>query len=462
MADNLPAALVRDLWAQSGLPSAAMTRLSLSNSGALLSSSFQVGAAAQSAIAAAALAATEVAVQRGRPELTVRVDQRAAELECTGYFTLDGELPDAWAPLSGLYPCADGYVRIHANFDHHRDGALALLDIPQPPGQVSREMVASALRNWSAEDFETAASEKGLPVTAARDFAGFDQTAQGRAVRTMPLISITRIGEAEPRVPVPLRPGQKPLTGIRVLDLTRILAGPVCGRTLATYGADVMLINSPRLPNIRAIVDTSRGKRSAWLDLEHTEGRKGLENLIRDANVFVQAYSPDSLARRGYGPAELAALSPGIVVTSLSAWGTSGPWASRKGFDSLVQTAMGFNMAEAQATGSDIPRALPVQILDFASGFLMALGAQTALLRQMQSGGSYLVEVSLARTALWLRSMGRCPLVVTDQPDWNGLCTDFPSAWGELRAAPHGAEFSDFDTRDVRPSVPPGTDAPVW
>jgi crotonobetainyl-CoA:carnitine CoA-transferase CaiB-like acyl-CoA transferase len=194
-----------------------------------------------------------------------------------------------------------------------------------------------------------------------------------------------------------------------VLELTRILAGPVAGRTLAAYGADVLLVNSPALPNIDAIADTSRGKRSAHVDLRTDAGRDTLRVLVRDAHVFMQAYRPGALDALGFGAETLAAIAPGIVCVSLSAYGHVGPWAGRRGFDSLVQTATGFNVAEAQAAGAASPKAMPVQILDYAAGFLMAFGTAVALRRQATEGGSWHVRVSLAGTGRWLRSLGRVP-----------------------------------------------------
>ncbi|TQF08417.1 CoA transferase, partial [Myxococcus llanfairpwllgwyngyllgogerychwyrndrobwllllantysiliogogogochensis] len=168
-----------------------------------------------------------------------------------------------------------------------------------------------------------------------------------------------------PPLPLPALAGsQRPLSGVRALDLTRVLAGPVAGRALAGLGADVMLVNGPHLPNIDAIADTSRGKRSALVDLRTDGGQDTLRRLVDGAHVFSQGYRPGGLAARGFSPEALAQRRPGIVCVSLTAYGTQGPWADRRGFDSLVQTAMGFNHAEGEAAGNGTPRALPMQILD--------------------------------------------------------------------------------------------------
>jgi crotonobetainyl-CoA:carnitine CoA-transferase CaiB-like acyl-CoA transferase len=272
-----------------------------------------------------------------------------------------------------------------------------------------------------------------------------------------------RIGNAPPREWPALARTDRPQHGLKVLELTRILAGPVGGRALAGYGADVMLVNSPHLPNIAAIADTSRGKRSAFADLRTAEGRAGLRAVLSQAHVFVQGYRPGALAALGLDPEALAAQRPGLVQVSLSAYGDEGPWGERRGFDSLVQAATGFNLAEAQAAGAAEPRALPMQILDMATGLLIAWGAQVALLRQRAEGGSWLVRLSLARTAQWLRELGRVgDGFAAPRPDFSGLMQRSTSDFGELDAVRHAAVFSHTPVAFDRPSVPPGTDALAW
>ncbi len=300
----------------------------------------------------------------------------------------------------------DGWVRLHTNFAHHRDGVLRLLGLPLG-ATTSRAEVAAALATRSAAAFESEANDAGLVVAALRSFDAWDRHPQSAAVAALPLVEITRIGAAPP-LDWPALPAQaRPLDGLRVLDLTRILAGPIAGRTLAAHGADVLLVNAPHLPNIAAIADTSRGKRSALADLRRADDARALANAVAGAHVFLQGYRPGGLAALGFGPEDAARLRPGIVYASLSAYGRAGPWAGRRGFDSLVQTATGFNVAEAEAAASPVPKALPMQILDAATGFLLAFGIAAALARQRREGGSWHVQLSLARTGLWLRSLGR-------------------------------------------------------
>ena len=318
---------------------------------------------------------------------------------------VDGEAPgERWDRIAGAYPCGDGrWVRLHTNFPHHRDGVLALLGCA-----YDRDAVAAALRGWRAFDFEQAAAEAGLVVAAMRTFAEWDAHPQSAAIAARPAVSITRIGDAPP-APLPPNP-DRPLSGLRVLELTRVIAGPVGGRTLAVHGADVLLLTSPSLPSIPTLViDTGRGKHSAHLDLRDPDGPATMRELLSGADVFLQGYRPGGLAGLGFAPADAARLRPGIVCVSLSAYGATGPWGGRRGFDSLVQTATGFNAAEAEAAGLDTPKPLPAQALDHASGYLLAFGALAALHRRATEGGSWHVEVSLARTGHWLRGLGRVP-----------------------------------------------------
>jgi crotonobetainyl-CoA:carnitine CoA-transferase CaiB-like acyl-CoA transferase len=266
---------------------------------------------------------------------------------------------------------------------------------------------------------------------------------------------------------------------VRVLDLTRILAGPVGGRALAAFGADVMLVNAPHLPNISAIADTSRGKRSALLDLRDDADRATLGRLIDEAQVFSQGYRPGGIAALGFGPEAVAERRPGIVYVSLSAYGTQGPWAARRGFDSLVQTATGFNEAEARAFGEDKPHPLPMQMLDMASGFLMAFGASAALWKQQREGGSWHVQVSLAQTGHWLRGLGRIAAgaqasaqasagvgaqagLPAAKPDFVPFVERAESGFGVLDAIRPSAQLERTPAAYARPSAPPGTSAARW
>jgi crotonobetainyl-CoA:carnitine CoA-transferase CaiB-like acyl-CoA transferase len=369
-----------------------------------------------------------------------------------------------WDKIAGVYHTGDGrFVRLHTNFPHHRDGILKLLGCA-----YEREAVQAALLKWQAEPFETAAAEAGLVATMLRSPAEWAAHPQGQAVARMPLLEITRIGEAPAR-PLPRVPEEdrRPLAGIRVLDLTRVIAGPVCGRTLAAHGADVMRITAPHLPAMPMLdIDMGRGKLSAAIDLRATDDRDWLRALVREAHVFVQGYRPGGLAARGFSPEALAELRPGIVAVSLSAYGHEGPWAQRRGFDSLVQNASGINVAEAEAAGVPAPKELPAAALDHASGYLMAFGAMMALLRKAREGGSWHVRVSLAQTGHWLKRLGRvadgfaCPEPAGEEI--KTLVDEMDTPFGRLAFVRHTARLSETPASWARPPVKLGTHAPVW
>jgi crotonobetainyl-CoA:carnitine CoA-transferase CaiB-like acyl-CoA transferase len=386
----------------------------------------------------------------------------AIEFLSERFARIEGGVPeDPWDRIAGTYQCGDGrWVRLHTNFLHHRDGILRILGC-----DYDRQAVATALRSWTGFALEDAAAAAGMCATAMRSFGEWDAHPQGRAVATQPVVKVTRIGDAPAQG---LGPADRPLSGVRVLDLTRVIAGPVCGRTLAAHGADVLAIASPNLPNFPLLViDTGRGKRSASLELREKPDNDRLKDLLAQADIFVQGYRPGGLADLGFSPQDAARIRPGIVYVSLSAYGHVGPWAQRRGFDSLTQTATGMNDAEAQAAGETAPKALPCQALDHASGYLLAFGALIALMRRMQEGGSWHVQVSLARTGRWIRDLGRVQ---------NGLAVAAPTAdgvtdlmettespvWGRLHAVRHAAELGETPVRWDRSPVPLGTDPAAW
>jgi crotonobetainyl-CoA:carnitine CoA-transferase CaiB-like acyl-CoA transferase len=454
--------VLREIWHSVGAPDDLLDDVVLTGCDPVLPSSFKIGVSAQASIAASALAAADLWRIRSGRRQSVSVDMRhaAAEFRSERYMRVDGRVaPEAWDKIAGLYRCKDGYVRLHTNFPQHRDGILALLDCAH-----DREAVAKALERWNALDFEQKSAEAGMVVAALRSFDEWDAHPQSKALFGLPLVAIEKIAEAKAE---PLAPAERPLSGVRVLDLTRVIAGPVCGRTLAAHGADVLLVTAPHLPSIETLViDTGRGKRSTSVDLREEAQKQKLRALLSNADIFIQGYRPGALASRGFGPADAARLRPGIIYVSLSAYGQKGPWSGRRGFDSLVQTASGFNDAEARAAGSELPKPLPAQALDHATGYLMAFGAMAALARRAREGGSWHVQLSLARTAQWLRSLGRlengfsCPDPGED--DVTEFLEESPSGFGRLRAVRHAASLSETPARWERPAVPLGTDPPVW
>jgi crotonobetainyl-CoA:carnitine CoA-transferase CaiB-like acyl-CoA transferase len=451
------------LWTEAQLPSDALDDVVLTGADPVLPSSFAVGTAAQVTVAAASLAAATLWRHRGGQRQSVSVNMRHAAIEFLSehFASIEGTAPDdPWDRIAGTYQCGDGrWVRLHTNFPHHRAGILRILGC-----DYDKQAVATALQSWTGYDLEDAAAENNLCATAMRSFAEWDAHPHGQAVITQPVVKITRIGDA-PASGLP--PSDRPLSGVRVLDLTRVIAGPVCGRTLAAHGADVMNIASPNVPNLpRLIVDTGRGKLSAHLELRDDAGKERLKQLLSQADIFVQGYRPGGLAKLGFSPEDAARIRPGIVYVSLSAYGHVGPWAGRRGFDSITQTASGINHAEAQAAGQTAPKPLPCQALDHGSGYLLAFGALTALMRRMQEGGSWHVQVSLARTGRWIRDLGRIDNGLALPPPTPDSIADLmetsDSGWGRLHAVRHSAKLSATPARWHRPSMPLGTHQAVW
>jgi crotonobetainyl-CoA:carnitine CoA-transferase CaiB-like acyl-CoA transferase len=435
----------------------------------VLPTPFRIGEAGGAAIAAAAVAAAEVwAVRRGRARQGVAIDLRhaVASLRSNRYLRIDGAPPKpVFDAVSGLYPAPQGrWVFLHCNFPHHRQAALGVLGLADG---ASRESVAAAVAardGLALEDAIHAAGGCAAFVRSREEWAAHPQSA---AVASLPLVEIERIGEA-PAEPF-ARNGERPLSGIRVLDLTRVLAGPTAARTLAEHGADVLKVSGPHLPHSGDMeIDTGLGKLSAHLDLRDPAARDRLTHLIRDGrcDVFSQSYRPGTLAARGFGATELAALRPGIIALELSAWGREGPWAQRRGFDTIVQSASGMALIEG---GGNAPRLLPVSAIDYISGSLMAFGAMVALLRRARDGGSWRVRVSLARSGRFIVERG-----LIDRAALADVAKEFPEAeiarFSAETASPYGrlhhlapvARLSETPARWSRPPVPLGHDPAEW
>jgi crotonobetainyl-CoA:carnitine CoA-transferase CaiB-like acyl-CoA transferase len=458
-----PKQILADLWTLAGGESAALDAVTLTGDGPQLPSSFRVAVAAQTSIAAAGLAAANIWKLRSRQGQEVAVDMRHAVVECRSerYLRLDDTPPPpAWDAIAGVYKTGGHrFVRLHTNFPHHRDAVCRVLNC-----KAERDEVQAALMQWDAEAFETAAYEAGGVVSMMRSHDEWSALPQAKALAGLPVITLEKIGDAAPKS---WPEGERPLAGLRVLDLSRVIAGPVAGRTLAAHGADVLLVSSPDLPAIPWLtIDTGRGKLSTFIDLKRDEGRNKLKELLTEADIFSQGYRPQALANLGFSPEEAARINPGIVFVSLSAYGHIGPWANRRGFDSLVQTSTGFNHAEGEAAGVDGPKELPAQILDHATGYLMAFGAMMAKARQSREGGSWHVRVSLAQTGNWIWNLGR----VTDglkTEDLKGEAIEpfsqqMPSGFGSLHAITHAAQLSRTPAFWSRPAVPLGSHPPRW
>jgi crotonobetainyl-CoA:carnitine CoA-transferase CaiB-like acyl-CoA transferase len=458
-----PREILTDLWTMAAGPPAALGAVTLTGEEPQLPSSFRVAAAAQAGIAAAGLAAAHIWKLRGGQSQEVAVDMRHAVVECRSerYLRVDGKPPPpAWDAIAGIYKTRDRrFVRLHTNFPHHREAVCHVLNC-----KTERDDVQAALMQWDAEAFETAAYAAGGVVSMMRSYDEWLALPQAKALASLPVITFEKIGEAAPK---PWPQGDRPLAGLRVLDLSRVIAAPVAGRTLAVHGADVLLISGPELPAIPWLtIDTGRGKLTSFIELKSEQGRNRLNELVAEADIFSQGYRPPALANLGFSPQNAARINPGIIFVSLSAYGHVGPWAQRRGFDSLVQTSTGFNHAEGQAAGVDGPKELPAQILDHATGYLMAFGAMMAKARQSREGGSWHVRVSLAQTGRWIWNLGR----LTDGLNTENLKAEAvapfleqaSSGFGPLAAVSHSARLSKTPAFWARPAMPLGSHPPHW
>ena len=458
-----PREILADLWLSAGGEPAALDAVTLTGEEPQLPSSFRVAAAAQTSIAAAGLAAAQIWKLRSGQSQGIAVDMRHAVVECRSerYLRVDGKPPPpAWDAIAGVYKTGDRrFVRLHTNFPHHRAAVCKVLDC-----NAERDDVQAALMRWEAEAFETAAYAAGGVVAMMRSHDEWSALPQARALAALPTVSIEKIGEAAPK---PWPAGNRPLAGLRVLDLSRVIAGPVAGRTLAAHGADVLLISGPDLPAIPWLtIDTGRGKLSAFAELKTEQGQRALRDLLAQADIFSQGYRPHALGSLGFSPQDAARINPGIVYVSLSAYGHAGPWAERRGFNSLVQTSTGFNHAEGHAAGVEGPKELPAQMLDHATGYLMAFGAMMAKARQAREGGSWQVRVSLAQTGQWLWNLGRAADGLKTG-DLKGdavtpLIEEAPSGFGPLRAVSHSATLSKTPAFWSRPAMPLGSHPAEW
>ncbi|MFE6050632.1 CoA transferase [Kitasatospora sp. NPDC056446] len=449
-----------EVWAALGGPAALLERVSFHGPEAVLPSGLPVRRLARATVAACSLAAAELAALRtGGPVPAVRVDQGAVATSFISerHLTIDGRTPVGFAPHSGFWRTADGWVRTHANYPHHRTRLLAALGLAADAGP---EQLAEVLGRLPSEQIQERAYEAGALAVAV---------APVRAA-VHPLVEHLETGRASgagaPAArPLGEAPVDRPAAGVRVLDLTRVIAGPVATRTLALLGADVLRVDSPRLPEAEdAHADTGFGKRSTLLDLAEPDGRAAFEELLATADVLVTAYRPGALDAHGLAPDALFARRPDLIVARICAWGWTGPWAGRRGFDSLVQAGVGIAAHEAAPDGR--PGALPAQALDHGTGYLVAAGVLRALTEQRtgRPGGRHL-RFSFAGTASWLmhRIERETPEAASAEPyDPARWLVETDSPYGRLRHALPPIGYAGAPADWSRPPGRWGTDAPVW
>ncbi len=438
----------------------------------LLPTPFRVASAAAAALGLGASAADEIWQCRSGTQQDIGIDLKAAASSLLSFalLRLDGKpvlRPAENNATVGIYRGGDGrYIHLHGGFAHLERGTLELLGAENAP-----ENLGAAVAKWNAFELEQMLADRNLCGAVIRTAEEWRASPQGCALADVPPIKLVRIGDAPP---LRLADAAMPLDGIRVLDLTRVLAGPSAGRTLASYGADVLGIRAPGLPTIPLFdLDTGPGKRSAFLDLAKANDAQTMRALVRDAHVFIDSYRPGALAKLGFSPQVLAELSPGIVHVAISCYGSEGPWANRRGWEQLAQSATGIAAEQGAFTakragnGDVAPKLIPAAACDYITGYLAAAGAIAALLRRIREGGSWRVEVSLCATAQWLQSLARSePVRIPDS--WNpaaGLDGYFQSCEttrGRLVQLAPVVRMSKTPPAWRRPPPEQGADQPRW
>jgi hypothetical protein len=459
--NDVDASLLARIWSDLGGPPGVTGAVTFSGTPRALPSVYDVGALATATVAAATASVAALhAVRQGEAVRPVQVDRghAAVAFRSERYLSAEGwKLPDIWDPIAGDYLARDGWIRLHTNYRHHRDAVLRALGVAE-----SRAAVAAAVASSGAEELEAAVVAEGGCAARMLTVAEWAAHPQGLAIACEPLFATTTwpgakltVGEAE-----------RPLDGIRVLDLTRVLAGPVCTRVLAAYGAEVLRVDPTGFEEVPALLpDMTAGKRRAFLDLQQPRDRVTLERLIAGAHVMVHGYRSDALERLGFGAARRRLLNPSLVEVSHDAYGFSGPWAARRGFDSLVQMSAGIAERGRVAVGGDRPHPLPAQALDHGTGYLLAAAVCRGLARAIAEGQASDTRLSLARTA---------KLLVDGGDDGDIAAPDVSSAEVERWLEPAGTAFGPV--RRVRCPVrlegigprwaieagPLGVDAPSW
>ncbi|KAM5354130.1 hypothetical protein ACJ41O_000780 [Fusarium nematophilum] len=468
--------VLEEVWTGLELPKSALSSVKLwGRDGPALPSSYKLGTLAQSSIALSALAAAQIHALRNEtavPTVTVPLEHAVVEFKSERLYTLAGKpTPSPWGAIGGLHKTSDGFVRIHDSFPNHAHGTLDLLGLPL---DATRQQVSEKTADWASIDLENCATAEGrLAVYALRSYRQWDRLPQSKAISNFPIGIQQFSGVGPSGLPDRMAGGNaKCLEGLRVVEMSRVIAAPLCGKTLAAHGADVIWVTSPNLPDLPTMDrDFGRGKRTVQLDIHQPADKERLAALLKDCDVFIQGFRPGSLASYGLSPEDLVKTNPGLIVANMSAFGPDGPWSGRRGYDSLVQTCSGMNVSEAEHAGKgEAARPTPCQALDHAGGYMLAAGVMAALYRRAVEGGSWRVDVSLAGVMKYLRSLGQFPgssgfeARDYEQP-WDVPGEYFETrdtGFGSMTAIRHSARVEGCEVGwDVMPK-PLGSDVPEW
>lgn len=440
----------------------------ISGADPVLSTRFKIGETAAAVLGGIGVAVNDIwELKTGeRQQGSVDVSHAAAALRSTGYLQrqgADGAFETVVSPthetmmrITQPYPTKDGrHVLPHFNLPHLQARVLKLLG-----AEFTRESVSRAVAKWDALDLENAIDEIRACGGMVRSNDEWLATSHGQVLAGKPIVEVLKIADSDPE---PFPAGERPLSGIRALDLTRILAGPVAGRTLAEHGADVLMVTAEHLPQVpEHVIDTSHGKRSCFLNLKDAEDAARLKALVKDADIFSQGYRPGMIEGLGFGPEELAALRPGLIYTSISCYGADGPFSHRAGWEQVAQTMVGI----AAEGHPDHPRLLPAAANDYVTGYLAAYGMLLALARRAREGGSYHVRVSLCQSGMFIYRQGKTG-PVEDGLEFSddqlaAMRIETTPAFGPIRHLGPVLKLSKTPPHWSRPTPTLGGDAPAW
>ena len=398
-----------------------------------------------------------------RQTAEINMGQAAVGISSMWVLKVDGQnalesMPDSMAPGQGIFPTRDGrYLYLLSGFPHIAERTLEVLG-------CTYENIAEHVAARDADEMEGQLSEAQLPGVVVKTPEEWKAHPQGKLLADSPAVIVERIGDAPP---TPIPGGELPLNGVRVIDNTKVLAGPTISRTLAALGADVLHIGAPDVADMQAAqADTGHGKRRAHVDFDTAEGRETLWNLLEDADIFSQSYRAKSLARRGLSPEALAERRPGIIYISENAYGQFGPWQERRGFDGNVQAASGIHHVQQKDMSSMMGAGPAIALNDYGTGYWGAYGALEALRRRSIEGGSWHVRVALGQTAAWFLRLGTPHQIEDADPDEGYRLADkyseeVESDYGMLTRLSFPIQFSEIEPKWSR-TVKPGSHEAVW
>jgi len=343
----------------------------------------------------------------------------------------------------------------HFNLPHLHDRVIGVLKC-----ESNADAVSKAIAKWDSHDLEEAVAAARACGSIIRSNKEWLEHPHGKMLSGKPLVEIIKIGDSDP---IPFPKGGRPLSGIRVLDLTRILAGPIAARTLAENGADVLMIAAEHLPQVpEHVMDTSHGKRSCFLNLNNAVDVATIKKLVRNADVFSQGYRPGIMDKHGLTPEQLARERPGIIYLTISCYGLDGPLTNRGGWEQIAQCTTGICLDN----GDERPKLLPASACDYTTGYNGAYGVLLALARRAREGGSYHVRVSLCRSGMYIYKQGHVSYPKPDmgitKADLDAIVVETKGGHGTLRHLGPVLKMSETKPYWDKPSPVLGSSRAEW